>query len=113
MYDLINKEVEKLIKVNITGDITPFRWRQWLKKYGRSSGKEETKRKMAVDHAAIAILAMFLYWYRPTIVKDEHDDLNIQWKQKFRADKLQKSYQAIADLLKLCKHRRKLLNKFA
>ncbi|AAP24466.1 DnaD domain protein [Bacillus anthracis] len=37
-----------------------------------------------------------VYWYKPTEVRDEHSN-NVRYKQKFKADTLQKSYQQFAD----------------
>ena len=38
---------------------------------------------------AITILSEIFYWYKPTEIKDERTN-EIQYKQKFKADKLQK-----------------------
>ncbi|OTY73936.1 DNA replication protein DnaD [Bacillus thuringiensis serovar vazensis] len=37
-----------------------------------------------------------VYWYRPTVIRDEIDG-KVTYKKKFKADKLQKNYQQLAD----------------
>jgi hypothetical protein len=45
---------------------------------------------------AIMILADICYWYTPTITKDEKTDVG-DYKKKFAADKLQKTYKALSE----------------
>uniref|UniRef100_UPI003EBA2434 DnaD domain-containing protein n=1 Tax=Bacillus cytotoxicus TaxID=580165 RepID=UPI003EBA2434 len=45
---------------------------------------------------AITILGEVVYWYKPTEVRDEQSN-QVRYKQKFKADMLQKSYQQLAD----------------
>ncbi|PEC81650.1 DNA replication protein DnaD [Bacillus cereus] len=45
---------------------------------------------------AITVLSEIFYWYKPTEIRDEKTN-EIRYKQKFKADKLQKSYQQLAD----------------
>jgi hypothetical protein len=45
---------------------------------------------------AIMILADICYWYTPTITTDERTDAK-DYKKKFAADKLQKSYRSLAE----------------
>lgn len=47
---------------------------------------------------AINILADIVYWYRPTVVRDEQSGQLLGYKKKFRADLLQRSYKQLADL---------------
>ncbi|MFC5775133.1 conserved phage C-terminal domain-containing protein [Ectobacillus antri] len=44
---------------------------------------------------AIMILGEIVYWYRPTVSRDEETDQTV-FKQKFKADKLQRSYKQFA-----------------
>ena len=46
---------------------------------------------------AILILSELYYWYTPSEVKDEDSGNLIGEKKKFKADKLQRSFQALAD----------------
>ncbi|MGI2907643.1 hypothetical protein [Tolypothrix sp. VBCCA 56010] len=55
-----------------------------------------TKRGIYTHHLAVLLLADIVYWYRPTVVKDEQTGEILGWKKKFDADKLQRSYEAIA-----------------
>lgn len=45
---------------------------------------------------AISVLSEIFYWYKPTEIRDEETN-EIRYKQKFKADKLQKSYIQLAD----------------
>ncbi|QTC40440.1 DnaD domain protein [Bacillus sp. V3] len=60
----------------------------WYKNITFASGK--------AHFVAITLLADILYWYRPTLVRDESGDV-IGTRTKFKGDMLQKSYQAFAD----------------
>ena len=84
----INPVCERMKTVRISGDVIPASWYQNIRK-----GKNKT------DLVACAILANIMYWYRPTEVRDEATDKVIGYKQKFKADKLQKSYANYAEML--------------
>ncbi|EEK99092.1 Prophage LambdaBa04, DnaD replication protein [Bacillus cereus BDRD-ST26] len=60
----------------------------WFKTLTLDNGKP--------NMVAISILGEVVYWYKPTEVRDEHSN-NVRYKQKFKADTLQKSYQQFAD----------------
>ncbi|KIV61602.1 prophage LambdaBa02, DNA replication protein [Bacillus mycoides] len=45
---------------------------------------------------AIMILSEIVYWYRPTVIRDEESG-KVTYKKKFKSDKLQKSYQQLAE----------------
>ncbi|GLV61739.1 hypothetical protein Bmyc01_04090 [Bacillus mycoides] len=45
---------------------------------------------------AIMILSEIVYWYRPTVIRDEGSG-KATYKKKFKSDKLQKSYQQLAE----------------
>lgn len=45
---------------------------------------------------AITILGEVVYWYKPTEIRDEESN-HVRYKQKFKADMLQKNYQQLAD----------------
>ncbi|CAH2465073.1 DnaD domain-containing protein [Bacillus mycoides] len=45
---------------------------------------------------AIMVLSEIVYWYRPTVIRDEVSG-KVTYKKKFKSDKLQKSYQQLAD----------------
>ncbi|SKC61975.1 hypothetical protein [Maledivibacter halophilus] len=57
---------------------------------------------------AILILSEIYYWYKPTLIRDEATGKAIGYKQKFKADKLQKSYQALGDRFGISKRQAKL-----
>jgi|GEM_PF-4877675 len=88
----MNRVTEQIIKLQspFTGNITPISWYKNIRKDGK---------RHLVDGTAIAILSDIMYWYRPTEVRDESTGRLKGYKQKFAADKLQKSYQSYAELL--------------
>lgn len=45
---------------------------------------------------AIMVLSEIVYWYRPTVIRDEVTG-RVTYKKKFKSDKLQKSYQQLAE----------------
>lgn len=82
----INPKVLEIGQMNITGNVIP---EAWFQNIVRPNGKAYI--------TAIIILADILYWYRPTEVRDEHTGRVIQYKQKFKADMLQKSYSELSE----------------
>lgn len=89
----MNSVVEEVGKMNFTGNVIPQAWYSTLK---RESGKPYL--------TAIVILADIVYWYRPIEVRDEQTGQVIAYKKKFRSDKLQRSYQQIADMFGISKN---------
>ena len=88
----INPVCEQMKYVNIEGNISPISWySNILTKKGKA------------DTVAITILADILYWYRPVEVRDETTGELIKYKQKFKADKLQKSYDDYSALFNFTK----------
>jgi DnaD/phage-associated family protein len=67
------------------GNIVPH---LWYKNITFSSGK--------AHFVAIALLADIVYWYRPTMMRDDSGMIKGA-RTKFKGDMLQKSYQAFAD----------------
>lgn len=84
-YNNINPKVLEIGQMNITGNVIPEAWYQNIV---RPNGKAYI--------TAIIILSDILYWYRPTEIRDEHTGRIIQYKQKFKADMLQKSYSELS-----------------
>ncbi|MFL8939056.1 DnaD domain protein [Rossellomorea oryzaecorticis] len=77
--------VDQVGEMKIEGNLVPH---LWYKNITFASGK--------AHFVAITLLADILYWYRPTLVRDESGDV-IGTRTKFKGDMLQKSYQAFAD----------------
>jgi DnaD/phage-associated family protein len=77
--------VDQVGEMKIEGNLVPH---LWYKNITFSSGK--------AHFVAITLLADILYWYRPTLVRDESGDV-VGTRTKFKGDMLQKSYQAFAD----------------
>ena len=84
MSDL-NNIVLQIGQMNFRGNVIDH---GWFKTLTLDNGKP--------NMVAISILGEVVYWYKPTEVRDEHSN-NVRYKQKFKADTLQKSYQQFAD----------------
>ncbi len=79
----INKTVTEVGQINFTGNITPHTWYIHLR---YPNGKPHTN--------AISILAEIVYWHRPRIIRDEATGGVLRIEKRFKADKLQRSYQS-------------------
>lgn len=88
MSDYLTYEVEAIGSINLEGNIIPMEWFNYLK---LDSGKPDT--------ISILILSDIVYWYRPTIIRDELTGRIIGYKKKFKADILQRSYSDFESLL--------------
>ncbi|MGD6958506.1 DnaD domain-containing protein [Rossellomorea aquimaris] len=77
--------VDQIGELEIVGNIVPH---LWYKNITFSSGK--------AHFVAIALLADIVYWYRPTMIRDDSGMIKGA-RTKFKGDMLQKSYQAFAD----------------
>ncbi|TYS85297.1 DnaD domain-containing protein [Rossellomorea aquimaris] len=77
--------VDQIGELEIVGNIVPH---LWYKNITFSSGK--------AHFVAIALLADIVYWYRPTMIRDNSGMVSGA-RTKFKGDMLQKSYQAFAD----------------
>jgi hypothetical protein len=86
--------VESIGSIRLQGNILPSSWFQ------QPQFKNPTGR---VNLAAAVILSDVVYWYRPQEIRDEATGKVIELRRKFKADKLQKSYQAWADQFGLTK----------
>lgn len=78
--------VDELATLHLEGHVVPWRWFGVL---CFANGKP--------DMNSIMILADVVYWYRPAVVRDEDTGQVIDVKKRFKADLLQRSYQAWAD----------------
>lgn len=83
-FSELPETVQRISKMKITGNITPPSW------YYRIRSKNKP------DLLAIAILSDIIYWYRATEIRNELSDV-IGYSEKFRSDKLQKSYDQYAN----------------
>ncbi len=81
----LNNVVLQIGQMNFRGNVIDH---GWFKTITLDNGKP--------NMVAISILGEVVYWYKPTEVRDEHSN-NVRYKQKFKADTLQKSYQQFAD----------------
>ncbi len=99
----MNSNVMKIARINLRGNTMD---QGWFKHLTLDNGKPYM--------VAITVLSEIFYWYKPTEIRDEKTN-EIRYKQKFKADKLQKSYQQLADsfgftkrqVLEACKYLQK------
>ena len=82
-----NKAVDEMLEISFEGNIIP---QAWYRTILRENGKPYL--------LAITILSDIVYWYRPTIVRDEPTGQLVGIRKKFKSDALQKSYRAYSDL---------------
>ncbi|MFB5552667.1 DnaD domain-containing protein [Bacillus cereus] len=81
----MNTKVLQIGQINFRGNVIDH---GWFKTLTLDNGKPNI--------VAITILGEIVYWYKPTEVRSE-ESCQVQYKQKFKADTLQKSYQQLAD----------------
>lgn len=81
----MNTKVLQIGQINFRGNVIDHGWFKTLR---LDNGKPNI--------VAITILGEIVYWYKPTEVRSEESS-QVQYKQKFKADTLQKSYQQLAD----------------
>ncbi|MDP7979109.1 DnaD domain-containing protein [Bacillus sp. WLY-B-L8] len=81
----MNSKVMQIGQMNFRGNVIDH---GWFKTLTLDNGKP--------NMVAITILGEVVYWYKPTEVRDEQSN-QVRYKQKFKADMLQKSYQQLAD----------------
>lgn len=84
--------VEEIGKINLEGNIIPNSWYNKIR-FGASKRYPDG----VPDCFAILILADIVYWYRPGEKRDEKTGRIIGPYRKFDADKLQRSYEALAE----------------
>jgi hypothetical protein len=93
--------VHAIGEINFRGNVIPHNWFGHLR---RENGKANLN--------ATVILSEIVYWYRPTVVKDEATGEVLEERKKFKADKLQRNYQSFADQFGLTKRQAKAAIKF-
>ncbi|PEQ95528.1 primosomal replication protein N [Bacillus cereus] len=81
----MNNKVLQIGQINFRGNVIDH---GWFKTLTLDNGKPNI--------VVITILGEIVYWYKPTEVRSEESS-QVQYKQKFKADTLQKSYQQLAD----------------
>ena len=80
--------VEAISKLDITGNVVP---REWLIRLKMPNGMP--------DPIGALVLAEIIFWYRWTVIRDEATQHAVRYERRFRADKLQKSYQQLSNAL--------------
>lgn len=87
----MNSKCNEIAELNISGNIIPILWFENIR-YKTEKGTEKA------NTLAILILSDIVYWYRPYEIRDEQTGSLVELKQKFKADKLQKSYSQYANI---------------
>ena len=82
MTSSAHSAVHTLKDIHFEGNIIPM---PWFNHITFENGRPDTN--------AILLLSDIVYWYRPTIVRDEGSGQVLGYQKKFRADLLQKNYQ--------------------
>jgi hypothetical protein len=88
-------------QLHFEGNIIPSSWFEHLR---RESGKPYT--------TAIILLSEIVYWYRPKEVRSEATGQVIERRKKFKADKLQRTYDSFANQFGFTKRQVKDAMKF-
>ncbi|ENX34925.1 hypothetical protein F889_01565 [Acinetobacter colistiniresistens] len=78
--------VDQVGSVHFEGNVIPT---NWFSTFKMENGKPDT--------IGIFLLSEIVYWYRPTVVRDEETGQILGVKKKFKSDLLQRSYQSFAD----------------
>lgn len=94
--------VMRMGALRLNGNVIPHTWRDHL----RRKNKRATA-KTVVDLEATVALAWIAFWYRPAEILDEKTSTVLGWKKKFWGDKLQASYEHIANETGLSKRQAK------
>jgi len=84
--------VDRLEHLKLNGNIIDH---TWFKTIVNEKGKPNL--------VAIVLLADVIYWYRPEIIRSESTGHVIEIRKRFKADKLQRSYQSFTELYGLTK----------
>lgn len=81
----MTKVVTEIGGLNFKGNVVDHEWFNYIT---FSNGKPHI--------VAIMVLSEIVYWYRPTVIRDEYTG-KVNYKKKFKSDKLQKSYLQLAE----------------
>jgi len=92
LYKEVNETVNKISEINFTGNVIPA---NWFKHITYENGKPNLN--------AIVILSEVVFWYRGIEVRDEATGELKGFYKKFKEDKLQRSYESLANQFGLSK----------
>ena len=87
------KNGDTIYEGRLSGNIIPMLWLDYIK-------REKTGR---VDTVAVLLLGDIVYWYRPIEVRDELTGRVVGCRKRYKADKLQRSYDTYTELYGLGK----------
>lgn len=81
--------VDAITNMTHSGNIVNPLWVKWIKDHVPGSSSAAS--------TAVLVLSDIVYWYRASVIRDETTGKVIEVRKRFKADKLQRSYDAIAD----------------
>lgn len=88
---MLNKTVKAIGDINLTGNVIPHTW------FGHKLLRRDINQPVSIENKcnlnAILILSDIIYWYRPTVIRDESTGFVVDIKPKFSGNKLQKTYK--------------------
>lgn len=85
IYSSGNDIVDQMARWNPKGIVIPHTWFMSIQKSGKPY------------MPAIVALAEIVYWYRPSEVREEETSVLLGYRKRFKADKLQKSANGLAE----------------
>jgi hypothetical protein len=90
--------VEAVAQINLEGNITPHLWfRHITFPPGKPPKPGKKPKPPKPDLLGVCILSEIAYWYRPVVIREESTGRVVEVRRKFAADKLQRSYDALAE----------------
>lgn len=95
-YKLKSVTVKEIGSTEFVGDMIPPEWFNYIRYDFKTKHNGKILKKPYL--LAILILSNIIYWYKPTKDRDEETGKPKAPEQKFKADKLQKSYRDWAEL---------------
>ena len=88
MKEDVTPTVEAMEQIALEGNVIPMSWFKTIKK--APNGR--------VNLLAVNLLGDIVYWYRPTVLRDEDTNEVVSKSKRFKADKLQRSYSQIMEM---------------
>lgn len=81
--------VEAITNMGHAGNIVNPLWVHWI--------KAQVPGANSAASTAVLVLSDIIYWYRASIIRDETTGAILEVRKRFKADKLQRGYEAIAE----------------
>jgi len=99
------RTLQTILKLNLEGNVIPHAWFKTLVK--------KTEKGKTVPHVhAILLLSEIVYWWRPSIERDEISGKILGMRKKFRGEAPQISYQQLSERFGISKRQVKMAMDF-